>query len=396
MVFVWNALPGETVAFRVIKQKRAFIEAIAEDILVSSPDRVAPLDDIFLSTSPWQILSTDGEKRAKLAIVEELMEGAKVRVPSINYHDSVHKLHYRNKMEYSFWGDDSGLHLALHNRGSHAKQIVNGSSLAMVSIDTAARSLIDELMRCNVRAGDLKTVVIRSNRRGDVAMSLFVKQEDFTRLRLPKGVGGLNIYYSDPKSPASVATKLLTTYGSVDLEDELNGKVFIYSADAFFQVNLDVFEQVLEKIKAGIDLVAMPVVDMFSGVGSIGLSLGAKEVKLVEINKTSADYAVINAKNLNIKAQVVVIGSENALDLIPAQGCVIFDPPRAGLHRKIVDQLLIQKPTQIVYLSCNPATLARDLGLLQADYAINSLDVYNFFPKTPHIESLAILSRKAN
>ena len=396
MVFVWNALPGETVAFRVIKQKRAFIEAIAEDILVSSPDRVAPLDDIFLSTSPWQILSTDGEKRAKLAIVEELMEGAKVRVPSINYHDSVHKLHYRNKMEYSFWGDDSGLHLALHNRGSHAKQIVNGSSLAMVSIDTAARSLIDELMRCNVRAGDLKTVVIRSNRRGDVAMSLFVKQEDFTRLRLPKGVGGLNIYYSDPKSPASVATKLLMTYGSVDLEDELNGKVFVYSADAFFQVNLDVFEQVLEKIKAGIDLVAMPVVDMFSGVGSIGLSLGAKEVKLVEINKTSADYAVINAKNLNIKAQVVVIGSENALDLIPAQGCVIFDPPRAGLHRKIVDQLLIQKPTQIVYLSCNPATLARDLGLLQADYAINSLDVYNFFPKTPHIESLAILSRKAN
>ncbi len=396
MVFVWNALPGETVAFRVIKQKRAFIEAIAEDILVSSPDRVAPLDDIFLSTSPWQILSTDGEKRAKLAIVEELMEGAKVRVPSINYHDSVHKLHYRNKMEYSFWGDDSGLHLALHNRGSHAKQIVNGSSLAMVSINTAARSLIDELMRCNVRAGDLKTVVIRSNRRGDVAMSLFVKQEDFTRLRLPKGVGGLNIYYSDPKSPASVATKPLMTYGSVDLEDELNGKVFIYSADAFFQVNLDVFEQVLEKIKAGIDLVAMPVVDMFSGVGSIGLSLGAKEVKLVEINKTSADYAVINAKNLNIKAQVVVIGSENALDLIPAQGCVIFDPPRAGLHRKIVDQLLIQKPTQIVYLSCNPATLARDLGLLQADYAINSLDVYNFFPKTPHIESLAILSRKAN
>lgn len=396
MVFVWNALPGETVAFRVIKQKRAFIEAIAEDILVSSPDRVAPLDDIFLSTSPWQILSTDGEKRAKLAIVEELMEGAKVRVPSINYHDSVHKLHYRNKMEYSFWGDDSGLHLALHNRGSHAKQIVNGSSLAMVSIDTAARSLIDELMRCNVRAGDLKTVVIRSNRRGDVAMSLFVKQEDFTRLRLPKGVGGLNIYYSDPKSPASVATKPLMTYGSVDLEDELNGKVFVYSADAFFQVNLDVFEQVLEKIKAGIDLVAMPVVDMFSGVGSIGLSLGAKEVKLVEINKTSADYAVINAKNLNIKAQVVVIGSENALDLIPAQGCVIFDPPRAGLHRKIVDQLLIQKPTQIVYLSCNPATLARDLGLLQADYAINSLDVYNFFPKTPHIESLAILSRKAN
>ncbi len=396
MVFVWNALPGETVAFRVIKQKRAFIEAIAEDILVSSPDRVAPLDDIFLSTSPWQILSTDGEKRAKLAIVEELMEGAKVRVPSINYHDSVHKLHYRNKMEYSFWGDDSGLHLALHNRGSHAKQIVNGSSLAMVSIDTAARSLIDELMRCNVRAGDLKTVVIRTNRRGDVAMSLFVKQEDFTRLRLPKGVGGLNIYYSDPKSPASVATKPLMTYGSVDLEDELNGKVFIYSADAFFQVNLDVFEQVLEKIKAGIDLVAMPVVDMFSGVGAIGLSLGAKEVKLVEINKTSADYAVINAKNLNIKAQVVVIGSENALDLIPAQGCVIFDPPRAGLHRKIVDQLLIQKPTQIVYLSCNPATLARDLGLLQADYAINSLDVYNFFPKTPHIESLAILSRKAN
>ncbi len=395
VIFVWNALPGETVRFRIVKQKRSYIEAIAEEIIIRSPEREIPQDDIFLSTAPWQILSSEGENRARLAIVEELMRSAKITIPAISYHDSIKKLHYRNKMEYGFWGDDHGLHLALHGRATHLKQVVTGSSLAMPAIDTAAHALLAELMRSGVRAADLKSVVIRASRQDKVAMSLFTKRSDFAKLHLPDKVQGLNVYYSDHKSPASVATKLLVTLGDTTLSDELMGRGFWYGPDSFFQVNLDVFEQVLQKIKGSIDATDL-VVDMYSGVGTIGLSMDSAEVELVEINDGSSSYAARNAENLNIKAKITVASSETVLDLIPSRGCIIFDPPRAGLHHKIIDRLLSQRPQRIVYLSCNPATLARDMGLLKAEYNIDSLDVYNFFPKTPHIESLVILSPKGN
>ncbi len=394
VVLVWNALPGEEVRFTVIKQKHSYLEATAEEIIKPSPQRLKPRDDLFLSTSPWQILDSSAESEAKLGIVKELMQSAKVGTGTIDYHDSPKQWHYRNKMEYSFWGDDDGLHLALHGRGSHQKQIVSGSSLAMPAIDKAAQALLTELMRSEVRATELKTVVVRSSRSGQIVMSLFVKQKEFDRLRLPDGIQGINIYYSNPKSPASVPTKLLKTLGSPEICDELNGKVFCYSSDSFFQVNLDVFELVLKKIHSHIDHPG-PLVDMYAGVGTIGLSMDSPTVELVEISQVSAEYAVRNAKNLKLDAKITVSGSENALAAIPSSGYVIFDPPRAGLSKRIIDQLLKQKTPCIIYLSCNPATLARDLSLLQSDYSLASLDVYNFFPKTPHIETLAVLNLKS-
>lgn len=393
-VFVWNALPGETVGIRIIKAKKSYAEGIAENIIEPSPDRVAPSEPNYLATSPWQMMTFAAENKYKRQIVEELFAHEKVGLPGIN--DTVHDdrlWQYRSKMEYSFWGDDSGLHLALHQRGSHGKQIVTGSRLALPAIDAAAQAVCTQLDSMGVRAGDLKTLVIRCEQRGNAAAALFTKSENFQKLELPSELKGLRVYYSNPRSPASVPTRLQYELGDCLLRDELLGKSFVYDVDSFFQVNLPVFESALTTIKNYLDDGALT--DMYSGVGSIGLSVAANQVTLVEVDpacvRMASHNAADNALDSGLSATVVEAPAEKALQYITGDSPIIFDPPRAGLHPSVIKTVLNTLPPKIIYLSCNPATHARDLAQLQANYDLQHFEIFNFFPRTPHIETLAIL-----
>lgn len=294
-------------------------------------------------------------------------------------------------MEYSFWGDESGLHLALHNRGSHHKSIVKGSSLAMLAVDHAAQTVLTMLRDRKVRAGDLKTIVVRCNQKGESVASLFVKPKSFIELFLPHGIKGLRVYHSSPQSPASVPTKLLQELGDPTLQDKLLGKQFTYDVDSFFQVNIPIFEKALHLIRGHVS--TPELVDMYAGVGSIGLSVADKKVKLVELDPATANMALVNAAASGLVAAVVETSTEKALECITERP-IVFDPPRAGLHDKIVSRVLEVMPQKIIYLSCNPATQARDLGKLQHAYNMTHFEVFNFFPHTPHIETLAILQPK--
>lgn len=392
-VFVWNALPGETVAIRIIKQKRSYAEAIAEEVLAASPDRIAPREANYLATSPWQIMQFTVENDYKRQIVLDLFAHEKVALPAVGptmYGEQ--QWQYRNKMEYSFWGDDAGLHLALHQRGSHGKQVVAGSELAMPAVDQAAQAICAQLQNLGVRAGDLKTIVVRCDQSGNAAAALFVKPKVFAELALQPAVQGLRVYHSNPKSPASVATELLYERGDLTLTDQLLGQDFKYDVDSFFQVNLPVFEQALGRIHE--HLPAPELTDMYAGVGSIGLSVASKKVQLVELDLATAAMAAVNAAASPLKAEVIETSAEQSLEHITKDTPVIVDPPRAGLHPKVVDRLLEATPPRLAYLSCNPATQARDLAALQAAYDIDFFEVYNFFPRTPHIESLAVLTRR--
>jgi 23S rRNA (uracil1939-C5)-methyltransferase len=392
-VFVWNALPGESVGVRLTKNKRSYAEGIAEEIYEASKERIEPEESNYLATSPWQMMSFAAENGYKQTIVEELFTHEKVELPSLSsvVHDD-RIFQYRNKMEYSFWGDDDGLHLALHVRGSHGKQIVAGSRLAMPAIDAAANSVVAQLSKHNTRAGDLKTIIVRCNQAGEAVGALFTKLEKFTMLELPEELKGLRVYHSNPKSPASVPSKLLYELGDTGLSDEILGKSFMYDAVSFFQVNLPVYERALTDIKRALS--GEDLVDMYAGVGSIGLSVAAKSVELVELDPASAAMARENLVKHGPAGKVTEADSANAIKSIVSDKTVVFDPPRAGLHAKVTARVLEVLPPQIIYLSCNPATHARDLKLLQEKYDIERFEIYNFFPRTPHIETLAVLKLK--
>jgi 23S rRNA (uracil1939-C5)-methyltransferase len=391
-VFVWNALPGETVRVRIIKKRQSYAEATAEEVVKASPERIEPRENNYLATSPWQMMMFEAENRYKSEIVRELFAHEKIALPAFDeavVHDD-HEWHYRNKMEYSFWGDEDGLHLALHQRGSHGKQIVEGSELAVPALDAGARAVLAELQKLDVRAGDLKTIIVRCSQNGDVVAALYTKLDLFPEMSLPTGVKGLRIYHSNPKSPASVPTKLLYELGDATLEDKLLSRLFTYDVDSFFQVNLPIYERALTRIRE--QCMADPV-DMYAGVGSIGLSVAKAWTQLVELDPATVAMARQNFTASGLQGEVVEASTEKALDCIASDKPVIFDPPRAGLHAKVVQRCLEVLPPQIIYLSCNPATQARDLALLQQSYAIDFFEIYNFFPRTPHIETLAILRK---
>jgi 23S rRNA (uracil1939-C5)-methyltransferase len=297
-------------------------------------------------------------------------------------------------MEYSFWGDKAGLHLALFHRASHGKRIVTGSSIARPEIDEAANHICAVLNSAGIRGSQLKTVVVRCNMVGNVIAALYVKDEAFPELAalaalVGEAVQGIEVFFSNPKSPASVYTKTLYSYGDQQLREQILGKTISYDVRSFFQVNVPVFVKALEEIKSHIN--ERPITDFYCGVGTIGIPLEAE----VFVESDTANVSQLRANLDKNERSIIEAPAEAALEHIPREGTLIVDPPRAGLHAKVTEQLIEKQPSTIVYLSCNPITQARDLARMQDVYGLETLTVYNFFPRTPHIESLAVLRRKS-
>ena len=401
--FVWGGLPGETVTFRVTKKKSHFVEGVVTEIATPVLWRVKPIDAAYLSTSPWQIMDFTHEQHYKAALVEEAFELHGVTLPNpIDVFTDDHQLHYRNKVEFSWYGatdpvtGDETLDLAFFVRGSSGKIVVNDTSLAIDAINQLGRAIRDALRHNHITARQLKTLLIRCNQHGDCVWQLYVKDKNQRYLTdkqlttLPAQGG--EVIYSDPKSPASRITERLFHTGDIVLSDTILGVPFHYATEGFFQVNIPVYEQALRDMQQWI-LPHTHVVDLYSGVGTIGLTIGGKNCTLVEINEHAVREMKRNIATLKSSAVAKLSASEHALDEISASDQVIVDPPRAGLHRDVVDSLIEKRPPRIIYLSCNPVTQARDVALLAETYRVIHHQGYNFFPRTPHIEHLVVLEK---
>jgi 23S rRNA (uracil1939-C5)-methyltransferase len=399
---VWGGLPGETVTVQVTKKKSSFVEGVVTEVVKASPNRVAPIDpDSYLSTSPWQIMDFTSENHYKSALIEEAFELHDIVLPEpIEVYSDGVQFGYRNKVEFSFWYDkDSGsLSLAFFRRGTHGKIEVDGTSLASDAINKHANDLLNILRDLKVNGMGLKTLLIRSNRAGQAAWQLYVKDEDFdaeavlAKVTSPEVICA-EIIQSNPRSPASVITKRLASTSDKILTDTILDIPFRYATEGFFQINLPVYEQALRDMAEWVEQ-GKPVVDLYSGVGTIGMTIGGDNVTLVEINEHAVREMERNIEELDKSgAHAVLAASEDALDHISGDATIIVDPPRAGLHEKVIEKLLETAPARIIYLSCNPVTQARDVARLAEKYGIRNHRGYNFFPRTPHIEHLVILDK---
>lgn len=404
--FVWGGLPGEKVSVQLTKKKSSFVEGVVVEVLEPSADRVSPVDEAsYLSTSPWQIMNFEREQHYKAALIEEAFELHDIVLPeAIEVYSDNRDMAYRNKLEFSWWWDKEAaqLDLAFFRRGTHGKIPVDGSSLADPKINEAAHRIRDTLRNREIQAFHLKTLLIRSNRAGDVVAQLYVKDEmfdAFTEQELRDfDIAGFELIFSNPKSPASVITKRLQAWGETSLTDTILDVPFTYAVEGFFQINLPIYEQALRDMHEWVPT-DKPAVDLYSGVGTIGLTIGGDHVTMVEINEHAVREMERNITALAREqaAKAILAPSETALEHITGDATIIVDPPRAGLHEDVVKKLLETKPDRIVYLSCNPVTQARDVALLCADdsYGVRAHRGYNFFPRTPHIEHLVVLDKKA-
>ena len=386
-VFFWNALPGEIIEeYSITKQKSHYEEAIATKIQNQSPYRVTPLDTCYLSTSPWQIIDYNYELRLKQELVTEIFHEHHIDIDTPEIATDNKDYHYRNKMEYAlYWNHTlSQIQLAFRQRGTHRKIPISKSSIERPEIFQAANEIIKKLNSRHEEARKYQTLLLRCNQQGKTSGGLYENHQPH------------------PLFP--------------HLTDKIMGREFSYSPNGFFQINLPVYEMALTEIKKHI--ATNTVLDLYAGVGTIGLSVASdRHLTLVESDKyafsemvknittgaNSTSDSVTNSTNHSEQqtnqAQVrngnilaVLDKSENVTNYISHNQTVILDPPRAGCDKKLIEELLTLKPTKIIYLSCNPATQARDVKLLLEYYRIEVVKTFNFFPHTPHIENLVILS----
>ena len=357
--FIWNALPGEEVEFETTKSKTHYEEGIATKIITTSPHRIAPKDECFLSTSPWQIMDYAEELRQKQLIVKECFRQQHIPVEILPTITDDKDFFYRNKMEYSlYWShDDNKIHPAFHTRGTHRKTPIIQSSIERPELFKEATRIIDALNQEHAEARSYQSLLARCDQQGKVSSALFENGKSHPQMEL--------------------------------LKDELLGYSYSYSPNGFFQINLPVYEMALKEISQHIQ--TEKVLDLYAGVGSIGLSVARdKNLTMVEINGSAFQEMQNNAKGT--KAKCILAKSEDVEDYIAPDCTVIIDPPRAGCDAKLIDKLNEIMPKSIIYLSCNPITQARDVALLKG-YKITKVQPYNFFPRTPHIEILAILTK---
>ena len=364
--FFWNALPGETVTeYKITKTKSHYIEAIATKIENPSKMRVSPLDECFLSTSPWQIVNFEDELRLKSELVTEVFRQNNIRLETKCVSDGK-DYGYRNKMEYAlFWNNESSkIDLAFHMRGSHYKIPVAQSSIERSELFTKAREVVDGLNACGDEARKYQSLLLRCNQDGKVEGGLFENGKPHPVFK--------------------------------NLDDEILGRKYSYSPNGFFQINLPVYEMALQEISKYV--LPGKVLDMYSGVGTIGLSVvsrdkltnGECELKLVECDKSAWQESLNNIADLS-GVESVLAKSEEVLQYIEPEQTVILDPPRAGCDAKLINRLIEIKPKRVIYLSCNPATQARDVAMLADAYKIIGARTFDFFPHTPHIENLVVL-----
>ena len=268
-------------------------------------------------------------------------------------------------MEYAlYWDNEHNLITpAFHTRGSHRKIPIITSSIERPELFKTAQKIIDELNQKHEEARKYQSLLLRCNQNGEVS-------------------GGL---YENGK-PHPVFQ---------NLTDTILGQTYSYSPNGFFQINLPVYEMALAEIKKHIN--TNNVLDLYSGVGTIGLSVASdRNLTLVEVDKSAFRELEKNCQAINnASLRAILAKSEAVLDYIVQEQTIILDPPRAGLNPKLVARLAEVKPRTIIYLSCNPITQARDIKPLLDYYDIKTIKTYNFFPHTPHIENIVVLSRNS-
>jgi len=396
--FVWGALPGEEVEVDIIKAKKNFVEAIARKIIVASKDRVENREEHYLDCSPWQIISESGELQWKKEIAKEtFLKFASYELGNLEIVESKSSYNYRNKVEYRFVGEVGNVQLAFFERGTDQLKAIAPCILNKEEINQAAIKVLDVINKNNVDPEKLVSLIVRSNTQAQVLATLLVSNRiKLNNINELDSLTGFAIYLANDDNIENFV--LLERIGADSLEEKIGEVTLRYGAFSFFQVNPAVFSAVVDDI--GMNLGAdSEILDFYSGVGAISLPLANKFKRgiLIENNREAVNFAATNIEKNNIKnCETRLLSASAGRELIKKDKVVIFDPPRTGLDKSIIDKLIEIKPCKIIYLSCDVVTQARDIKNLLSFYTIKSTKLYNFFPRTPHIESLCVLDRNVN
>ncbi len=375
VVFVPGTFAGEQVKAEIIAEKKNFVKARLIEIEESSPNRTGNGEVPVPGAVFWN-LSYKGECGEKALQLQDFFDRARITIPcavktlpSAPVDDSS-MLNYRNKVVYRF--------------------AMRGKTPVMGYLKEPSHEIVDmpsDTLACpeiNASLPEIRESVFRLLTTGPVSVRKHIERKETVTVRYAARSG--------------IAWWIGDAPNDVILKESTCGRRFDVPADGFYQINGKVGEALVKSVVSRFNLApTAEVVDLYCGVGVFGICMSPQKLVGIESGRRAVEFAKINAKANSVESASFFSG-QAAKELhrfsASADTTIVVDPPRGGLERKVADTLARSLSPRIFYVSCDPATLMRDLRILSHTYEVEDVEWFNMFPRTARFETLVVLRKK--
>ena len=421
-VFVPMSIPEDELEIEIISVKKTYARGLIKNIIKASSERIDShkftFEDFY--GCDFAMLKYESQLKYKKLMVEEVMRKI-AGLPDIEISDvlaSEDVYNYRNKIiePFSVYGnkiitgffkrkshevfevDENILNSKLGNRIiKELKEILNKNKISVYNEITHKGLLRNVMIRTNSNNEAMLVLIINSNKiTENIKNLLFRLREKIEEIK------SIYISLNSKKTNTVIGEKNIFIYGEESIKENLNGIEFHISPTSFFQINVKQAKRLYDiAINFFDNIDDKYIVDAYSGTGTIGMIMAkkAKKVYAIEIVKSASEDGEKTAKENGIENIEFINGSveKELVNLINANkriDTIIFDPPRKGLEASIIDKVAELNLKEVVYISCNPSTFARDVKLFsEKGYTLKKLQAVDMFPQTSHIETVALLSK---
>uniref|UniRef100_UPI00403F8F9F 23S rRNA (uracil(1939)-C(5))-methyltransferase RlmD n=1 Tax=Candidatus Enterococcus willemsii TaxID=1857215 RepID=UPI00403F8F9F len=419
-IFIENALPQEEVRVKILKVGNKFGFGKVMEFITESPERQTVENEDLLRTgiAPLSHLNYAKQLEFKQHQVQNVLTKI-AKMPEIKVAETIgmeQPFGYRNKAQIPVRKIDGVLTTGFYRKNSHQLIAMEDFYIQDPAIDQAIVAVRNILQRFNIKAyneeaneGFLRHIIVRRGHYSHEMMVVLVTRKP----KFFKGIEIANVIHEELPEVVSVIQNVneektnvilgkeeRVLFGKAYIEDQLLGKTFRISSKSFYQVNTEQTEVLYQKAIELADLKPTDVVvDAYAGIGTIGLSVADKvdHVYGMETIKEAVDDARENAKLNNITNATYLVGKAEKImpqwakeDVAP--NVVFVDPPRKGLDQAFIEAACDMQPEKIVYISCNPSTMARDLvHFAELGYHTDSVQPVDLFPQTYHVETVMVL-----
>ena len=373
VAFVSNALPNEIVNAKIIKENKNYYECESLEIIEKSEKRVKPACPYFSECGgcSYMHVTHEDEVEYKVNALKEILKRNAVIDANVSTIISNNELGYRNKLSLKVENYEFGF----YKEESHEFIKIDECLLASLAI----RNIFKLKEYLKFKEGN---ILIRSNFNDEIIIK--INSESSVELNIEKLKEHIKL--------VGIIINEKVIYGEDFFIEQVHNYFYKVNINSFFQINLNILDKVINLLR---EKEYNTVADLYCGVGTLGIPLKKQKLYGIEIVKEAVIDAIYNAK-INKQDNKYLLGSAEAINKINAKiDTIIIDPPRAGLNKKTLDFLINYQSDNLIYMSCNPMTLAKNLKSLSTVYNIEEVFYLDMFPRTKHIECVSVLSRKA-